>query len=1458
MGCLVLAVAIGMVVLLANPAGAAVAPTVSIVNPKDGGIVSVSFKVQVQAWDTAAPVTDVKISTNNGGDSYPYIATKNTNYSPGTGSAIWDYTFTSLATGSYTLKALATSASGQGFSRSVAITVVAAGTGDGTLLARDNSSVLCMDCHALSAHSSQFTSTKYGNWETVCRDCHTPHNTENIFLIKETINTPTSGPKAVQFRNTTGDATDSYTLSGATTPTNICQVCHTQTKNPTSLAARWRNTGNADTHFTAGTGTQRCTNCHQHSLGFRPESPGSIECTQCHSKQWSPMNTSTTTYHMYMQNAAASTLSPENSRYPQQAAFGSGDVESDHRRCLMCHADMDIFSPSNNPASPGRAYNLRTGVGTVPLVNDTTTYTNTDFRGDLASGGICLSCHTNVQMKNTTKRKDDGSTRTPSWNISQFSVSAHNYTVSSTFSDGSTFNANCVKCHNDSLTKDNQTSTYTFGLHDSSYRRMLSSLGLTGATDPLEEQFCYRCHTSDTSVKPANRDYYNATNMTTAAQGIAGVFAGGATVGDKVGARIVNNSYFTMGLGTVNALTAFNSTDPTIQGAVGGEVTFSRTRLTAASIYPGQQRIAVMSLSVALATAGQTGIWSGAVFSRTGTSTDAEVAGIQVYDDSGSVAGTFDANDALMGTGAFSAGTAFVNFSRRQSIVSTTARTYYVVVALASSLTSGHTMTIDMTGAAFASGFTTAAFPLSSNAWTFSTTSGTVTAAFSNPVAANQNQGRPGVLISNFTLTTNTGGALWTALRIDRAGTGTDGDVSRVRVYNDRGSTAASFDAGDQELSSGVFSGGTVTISLSFPQILTTTASRFYIVYDIAAGAVVTDQLRSSLAAASYFTLSFGTMASTNLPNTSNAMTVIATTAGNVNVAGTTNLAPASVTVGQDRVGIETFTLATASGNALWTALRVDRYSTGTSVDDDVATVEIYNDTGATAGTFDTSDRVIGTGILSGGSASVTLTYPQWLTTTATRYYVVYDYGAFKSKHPIAKTSGIHKPEERETASAPWNYGANRHVQCEDCHNPHASKAGTHTAGSNLAGGVLTGIWGLGISGYSTPTPGNPPNDLQNPSTLTYTRTGGVTYESELCLKCHSYYAWTTNTRPNVPSGHADGSTAQVTDQSAEFNPNNLAHHAVMGTGRNQPIQVGLASYYNTNWPAFTTGTVSTSGTAVTFSNAIPSSVIAGWYLYIGASAPAQGATAWYQIASVIDSTHATLTTSAGNQTNVASRLTAGLGNTFVPPYGPWSTLTCSGCHGSNVSTDPGGPHASAGRWVLTEADLDLNFQWWNGTSVITVTPNKVAVGGSTSAFATPKIFCFNCHRRDVYGDENLDGVTATYANLARVSHDPTGNANTFESGGTNKWGILCMNCHGGGDLGVIHGTNAGKGASGNSFRGKRFLYGATWTGVTRATTTTAVACWTKNSTDSVNVCTQGHGGSSGNTANYDYESAAD
>jgi hypothetical protein len=101
--------------------------------------------------------------------------------------------------------------------------------------------------------------------------------------------------------------------------------------------------------------------------------------------------------------------------------------------------------------------------------------------------------------------------------------------------------------------------------------------------------------------------------------------------------------------------------------------------------------------------------------------------------------------------------------------------------------------------------------------------------------------------------------------------------------------------------------------------------------------------------------------------------------------------------------------------------------------------------------------------------------------------------------------------------------GPRRHVECVDCHNPHRAGPGLHTPGDNAAGPALRGTWGVEPSlggAWTIPT-----------AFAVVDFEGGSGKEYQLCLRCHSYFAY-----GNDPP-------ASTTDTAREFNPANQSFH---------------------------------------------------------------------------------------------------------------------------------------------------------------------------------------------------------------------------------------------------------------------------------------------------------------------------
>jgi len=136
--------------------------------------------------------------------------------------------------------------------------------------------------------------------------------------------------------------------------------------------------------------------------------------------------------------------------------------------------------------------------------------------------------------------------------------------------------------------------------------------------------------------------------------------------------------------------------------------------------------------------------------------------------------------------------------------------------------------------------------------------------------------------------------------------------------------------------------------------------------------------------------------------------------------------------------------------------------------------------------------------------------------------------------HPTITVTGKHKNPD-----SPTSLGfSNRHAECQDCHNSHRAMNGLHTIGSNVISGALLGTAGV--------IPGVTDNWTE---TATYTPATPSLQENQICLKCHSSYAF--GIVPNGVTTIVGPSGVAATDQAMEFNPNNHSAH---------PVLVGLNS----------------------------------------------------------------------------------------------------------------------------------------------------------------------------------------------------------------------------------------------------------------------------------------------------------
>jgi hypothetical protein len=144
----------------------------------------------------------------------------------------------------------------------------------------------------VQVHSSSVLGTTYGNWNLDCLNCHNPHLQEQNLrygttygkLIKEYIcfDNPVTGYNIEELIEFTAERDAGSFADGPPFNENICDMCHTQTNHhrngnlaqggiaPADLDAGGAYIGHND--------SDRCTDCHLHTIGFSPD------CTLCHNE----------------------------------------------------------------------------------------------------------------------------------------------------------------------------------------------------------------------------------------------------------------------------------------------------------------------------------------------------------------------------------------------------------------------------------------------------------------------------------------------------------------------------------------------------------------------------------------------------------------------------------------------------------------------------------------------------------------------------------------------------------------------------------------------------------------------------------------------------------------------------------------------------------------------------------------------------------------------------------------------------------------------------------------------------------------------------------------------------------------------------------------------------------------------------------------------------------------------
>lgn len=351
--------------------------------------------------------------------------------------------------------------------------------------------------------------------------------------------------------------------------------------------------------------------------------------------------------------------------------------------------------------------------------------------------------------------------------------------------------------------------------------------------------------------------------------------------------------------------------------------------------------------------------------------------------------------------------------------------------------------------------------------------------------------------------------------------------------------------------------------------------------------------------------------------------------------------------------------------------------------------------------------------------------------------------------------------------NANLGYGdlSRRHAECTDCHNPHRmvrnsladgsgnSSQGTHTHASthnNKISGVLKGTWGVepvydsGSNGRKFGTSGGLPLTYSVKSGLS---TNKVEFEYQICLKCHSDYAFAddggpdnavgtnSNGRPQTGgSGLTSYSALSTTSETSSGQTNSMRNYT------NQAMEFQSPSSHSGN----AGGGNGTDGGACSDNDGVPCKQFKSAY---AEDFNNNNHRSWHPVMAP-----------TGRTTGVRGISGSGAWRS------PWTsigtqTMYCTDCHGSdngsNANVEPStggvwGPHGSNRNYLLKGE--------WTGTS---------QDGSSGNNF-----LCFKCHNNSIY-DGGSSGSTAT-AFEDGGSKDNLHSYHSGKAGSTYK----CLSCH--------------------------------------------------------------------------------
>lgn len=362
------------------------------------------------------------------------------------------------------------------------------------------------------------------------------------------------------------------------------------------------------------------------------------------------------------------------------------------------------------------------------------------------------------------------------------------------------------------------------------------------------------------------------------------------------------------------------------------------------------------------------------------------------------------------------------------------------------------------------------------------------------------------------------------------------------------------------------------------------------------------------------------------------------------------------------------------------------------------------------------------------------------------------DPGAVGFGHDTQHYTGIHLPSTKNETLA--YISQNRHIECVDCHNPHATRNGLHGDYGIATGGSGTGVGATLINTNKNWVVNQWVGDYVSLISATLGTTTPVA----------TITANTSNTLTITPySGTWVAPVANTSVYRIITNTNKVS--------RSQRGVPGASVSYSGAWTngTYTLVNEATYEYEICFKCHAVTNATTNTLRYWNVTSASLGAARWTNIGLEFNpnniSYHPVVQPlpATGNRRLVSTALTGG--------WAPGEVMSCSDCHGRDTSTSATaqGPHGSTVKWLLTGKyqNWPYTLASYNGTST-----GGTFLTGTSSATYPSSNFCFNCHTWAEGGNAHLKG--------------------------SSNHAIPCVNCHirvphGGKVPRLLTGTNAPK-----------------------------------------------------------------